>query len=203
MKRFFAAAICAFACTSTAGAAVGNPQGGGANNVVIALATGEDGTTREHSNIQAVPVASDTVASTNLALAMSVNCTGCHSAAVAVQVLIVFGSPSVFVPANVASATNGGCTACAAYAYAWQDVVQEPGPAYLSPTARMEIAQLRQQISDDVAAGAPWTPAAADALTDQLDALTAQLEAVVESEVVLAGGSPGAPPDRSVQSASD
>ena len=43
MKRFFAAAICAFACTSTAGAAVGYPQGGGPNNVVIALAMTNEG----------------------------------------------------------------------------------------------------------------------------------------------------------------
>jgi hypothetical protein len=187
MRRVFtlvllvAAAASAPAAADTVGA-----QGGGANNVVIVNGA-TDGAWRARSNLQIASVAGNTVASTNLADAEAAGCTGCRASAVAVQVLFVTGTPNVFTPANVAVAANGGCDTCGTYAYAWQYVLQTGGPVYLSPVGRLEVELLRQQIADTVASIDPASVEADQQLTAELDALTGQLESVVDHEVQLAG----------------
>ena len=82
-----------------AGVLVVPASAGGANHVVIAQNT-TDGATVVHAGTQVVPTAGDTVTSANIAVAANANCVGCHSTAVAVQILIVTGSPSTFTPGN-------------------------------------------------------------------------------------------------------
>ena len=151
---------------------------GGANNVVIVQNT-TDGATAARALTQVVPVASDTVTSANIATAANAGCIGCHSSAVAVQVLIVSGSPSTFTPANVAAASNGGCDSCGAYAYARQHWIQVSGPAVLDGATRLRIAQLRQEISDVTASILP-SDAATDPTLSRDHELDAQLGALSE-----------------------
>ena len=125
-------------------------QGGGANNVVLVQST-TDQTWLARSHVEVAPVAGDTVASANIASALATACTGCRASAVAVQVLFVTGDPSVFTPGNAATAVNAGCDSCATFAYAWQYVLQTSGPVHLSPTGRLEVIQLQQEIDDTVA----------------------------------------------------
>jgi hypothetical protein len=191
-RMLLIALVCAGFAAAPAGADTASPAGG-ANNVVL-VQTQSDGQWNERSHVQVAPVAGDTVASTNLAVAQATGCTGCRASAVAVQVLFVTGDPSVYTPSNVATAANGGCDTCGTYAYAWQYLLQTSGPAYLSPTGRLEVNQLGRQIADAVASIDPTSLAADQQLTDRLDALTAQLKTVVDDEVRLAGGNPSGAP---------
>jgi hypothetical protein len=102
-------------------------------------------------------------------------------------VLLVTGDPSVFTPANAATAVNAGCNGCGTFAYAWQYVLQTSGPVFLSPTGRLEVHELQQEIDDAVDASDPTSLDDDLRLTAQLDALTAQLKSVVDSEVQTAG----------------
>jgi Fe-S cluster biogenesis protein NfuA len=144
-----------------------------------------DGGTLVDASTQVIPVPMDTVTSGNVAIAINSNCVGCHSSAVAVQILIVRGSPSYFAPANAAAAANGACDSCGAYAYARQHWIQTSSNVHLSGAVRQQIAQIRQQIST-TAASIPPSDAATDPalerdheLDAKLDALTAQLTQVV------------------------
>src|ERR687888_1394552 len=87
---------------------------GGGNNVVI-VDNETNGQTLVDVSTQVIPVPTDTVTSGNVAVAINANCVGCHSTAVAIQILIVRGSPSYFAPENGAGAANGSCDTCGAY----------------------------------------------------------------------------------------
>ncbi|MDQ6617902.1 MAG: hypothetical protein M3083_24955 [Actinomycetota bacterium] len=60
----------------------------------------------------------------NIAFAHSFDCTGCRTVAVAIQVVVVQGSPSSFQPENGAAAVNDNCHSCQTFAYAHQYVIQ-------------------------------------------------------------------------------
>lgn len=186
MKRFLIVAALALTGLVPSATAATTATGGGANNVVIVKATA-DGATQARSHVQVAPVPGDTVASANIALATATACTGCRASAVAIQVLLVTGDPSVFTPANAATAVNAGCNGCGTFAYAWQYVLQLDGPVFLSPIGRLEVLQLRQQIDDAVDASDPTSLDDDLRLTAELDALTAQLKSVIDSEVQTAG----------------
>jgi hypothetical protein len=74
----------------------------------------------------ALDQAGSSVTDTNVAYAHSFDCTGCHSVAVAIQVVVVEGSPSNYQPQNGAVAINDNCQSCQTFAYAHQYVIQTP-----------------------------------------------------------------------------
>jgi Fe-S cluster biogenesis protein NfuA len=165
---------------------------GGGNNIVI-VENSTNGATMVDASTQVIPVPMDTVTSGNVAVAINTDCVGCHSSAVAVQILIVRGSPSYFGPQNGAGAANGGCDSCGAYAYARQHWIQTSSNAHLSGAVRQQIAELRQQISTTAASILP-----SDAATDptlardheldaRLNALTAELIQVVTTGLEQSG----------------
>jgi hypothetical protein len=162
------------------------PEGGGANNVVIAQ-TMFDTETLVRSTLQLSSVGGDSVTSANIATATATACTGCHSTAVAVQVVLVTGTPSYFVPANAATAVNAGCTACGSFAYAWQYVPQVSRGVHLSGDAQQQIAALRTEISQTAASIVPTDLASAQRLHALLDTLTAQVRRIVDGEIHAAG----------------
>lgn len=127
--------------------------GGGTNVVIVQNST--NGATMVDSSTQVIPVPMDTVTSGNGAIAINTDCVGCHSTAVAVQILIVRGSPSYFGPQNVAAVANGSCDTCGAYAYARQHWIFTTSDAHLSGAVRQRIAELRQEISDAAASILP------------------------------------------------
>ena len=165
---------------------------GGGNNIVI-VQNSTNGSALVDASTQVIPVPMDTVTSGNVAVAINTDCVGCHSTAVAVQILIVRGSPSYFGPQNGAGAANGGCDSCGAYAYARQHWIQTSSNAHLSGAVRQRIAQLRQEIATAAASILP-----SDAATDptlsrdheldaRLDALTNELIQVVTSGLEQSG----------------
>jgi Fe-S cluster biogenesis protein NfuA len=166
-------------------AVVPSSAGGGNNIVVVSNTT--DGQTLSSASTQVIPTPMDSVTSSNIAVAVNAGCTGCHSSAVAVQVLIVVGSPQNFQPGNAAAAANGGCESCGAYAYARQHWIQISGPAVLGGTARAQIDQIRQEIANVTSSILPSDGATDPSLTrdheldSELNALSDQLIQVVTS----------------------
>src|SRR5438552_18994124 len=118
-KRRIVTFVCALGVALNVAVSAGAEGSGGANQVVIVQNTTDD-TALVNARTQVVPVWSDTVTSANIAAAANAGCTGCHSTAVAVQILIVEGSPSTFRPGNAATAANGGCESGGAFAFARQ-----------------------------------------------------------------------------------
>jgi hypothetical protein len=175
--------------TTTAGAATAD---GGANNIVVAKTT-TDSFDVAKSHTQITPSPGPDVANKNVALATATGCTGCHATSVAVQVLFV-DSPRVFTPTNIATAVNSDCSGCGTFAYAWQYVIQADGPVHLSPEGRQQVDGIEQQIDDTASSIVPDTLADDLALQAKLDALTAQLQAVVDSQVRQSGTRPVVPP---------
>src|SRR5256885_4493671 len=125
---------------------VGSASAGGGNNVVI-VENSTNGATLVQASTQVIPVPMDVVTSSNVAIAINSDCVGCHSTAVAVQILIVVGSPSYFAPGNGAGAANGACDSCGAFAFARQHYIQTDRPPVLGGQARGRIDQLRADIA--------------------------------------------------------
>jgi hypothetical protein len=189
-KRRIITLLCTLVVAVGVVGSAGADASGGANQVVIVQNT-FDGTTLVNARTQVVPVAGDTVTSANIATAVNAGCTGCHSTAVAVQILIVEGSPSTFTPGNVAGAANGGCESCGAFAFARQHWIQVPLATTLSGDARAKITELRTEIAAAAASILPSDrttdpcavtldcPTRDDQLNDELMALSDQLIQVV------------------------
>ena len=167
---------------------------GGGNNVVI-VANTTDGATLASASTQVIPVPMDSVTSGNVAIAVNADCVGCHSSAVAVQILMVVGSPTYFAPGNAAAAANGGCDSCGAYAYARQHWIQTSSMPHLGGAVHQRIAELRQEIATTAASILPSDAATDPSLTRdheldaQLNALTNELIQVVTAGVEASSGS--------------
>jgi hypothetical protein len=159
---------------------------GGGNNIVVVSNT-TDGQTLASASTQVIPVPMDSVTSSNIGVAVNAGCTGCHSSAVAVQILMVVGIPHDFEPGNAAGAANGGCESCGAYAYARQHWIQISGPAVLGGDARAQIDEIRQEIANVTSSILPSdgatdpTLARDHELDTKLNALSDQLIQVVTS----------------------
>src|SRR2546421_5689825 len=130
--------------------AVQPSSAGGGNNVVVVSNT-TDGQTLASSSTQVIPVPMDSVTSSNVAVAANAGCVGCHSSAVAVQILMVVGSPHYFAPGNAAAAANGGCDSCGAYAYARQHWIQTSSMPPLGGAGHQRNAELRQGVGTPAA----------------------------------------------------
>ncbi|HEX2048677.1 MAG TPA: hypothetical protein VHF27_12995 [Acidimicrobiales bacterium] len=178
--------IACLGCLTTGLAGVaGADTGGGANNVVIAQNTA-DGRFFSRSGVMVAQNPGETVANSNLAIAESTDCAGCHTVSVAMQVVVVENeSPNDFRPANAATAVNGNCTSCQTYAFAYQYIVQPGTPVTLSASAQQGIAGIRLRVRDAAASGAPFYE-----LKAVLDGLCNELAGVVTSDLGLTDARP-------------
>lgn len=161
--------------------AAGADTAGGANNVVMVSTTAGSGTaTRARLQVAGDP--GPTVANQNLAVARSTDCTGCHTVAVAMQVVLVEGSPNDFEPANAASASNANCDSCTTFAYAYQYVLEPGRPVYLSSGAQQTLATLRGEADSLAASDLSYLD-----LKAQLDSLFDQFVQTVSEDLRAAG----------------
>jgi hypothetical protein len=104
-----------------AAATAGGDQGHGDDNAAVAINT-EDGSSRFRFAFALDRERDDVVDNQNGALAYS-SCESCRTTAIAVQIVLVVGSPSTVTPTNAALALNENCTACESFATAFQFVV--------------------------------------------------------------------------------
>ena len=181
---------------------------GGGNNVVVVSNT-MDSQTLATASTQVIPVPMDDVTSSNVAVAVNAGCVGCHSSAVAVQILIVVGSPHDFEPGNGAAAANGGCDSCGAYAYARQHWIQISGPPVLGGSARAQIGEIRQEIANVTSSILPSDGATDPSLTrdheldTELNALSNELIQVVTSALQDSGANATTLLDKTEESTPD
>lgn len=116
-----------------------------------------------------------TVANQNVALVQA-SCSTCRTVGVAIQIVVVQGTPSNYTPQNGAVAVNTACTACQTFAYANQVVIQTTST--VSPAAARYLDQAEAIASQvDAAAHSGET---FEQMSAQLDSLTQQLANLVK-----------------------
>jgi putative peptide zinc metalloprotease protein len=121
----------------------GSP-GASTDNVAVASNT-QDGRTVVALAIKIVQTDSSTVDAANAAVAAA-SCTDCQTVAVALEGVLVIGSPDNFSPTNLALAINSECTNCQTLAAAYQKVVQHDTRVRISGEGRREIAAIRTDL---------------------------------------------------------
>jgi hypothetical protein len=151
--------------------------GTGPDQVVWAKTTGTNATDLL-SGVQVGRYKGDNLQSTNVARADSTDCTDCRTVAVAVQAVLVKGSPQTATPINAALAINQNCERCTTYAFAYQYVVSTEDRVVLTRRGRRRVAALREQI--DTAAHSDLSP---DVLNARLHDLAVDFRAAIDADL--------------------
>jgi putative peptide zinc metalloprotease protein len=138
------------------------------DNAAIAINTEDDSSIFKFA-FEIRRVAGDVVDNQNAAVAFN-QCERCRSVAVAIQIVLVVGSPSTVTPGNVAVAVNYECTLCEALAMAYQFVVGVPEDFHFSGEAMSEMKRIRNEIRRlrKLDLPIPELKARIDALADRL-----------------------------------
>jgi hypothetical protein len=170
-------------------------QGEGAqSNIVIAANTTPAQPVVRVGAAVAFDAGSGPVTDANIASARSFDCTGCSTEAVAVQVVVIEGYPSIIAPQNAAVAVNQNCQTCQTFAYASQYVITTHHVTYLSESVREQLAGLVQEIDQVTASGVSFATMSAE-----LDLISAQYYDVVAQAVQTQTVAPDAFAHRDVQ----
>jgi putative peptide zinc metalloprotease protein len=150
------------------------------DNAAIAINT-KDGSSLFKFAFSIKKVAGEVVDQTNAAVAYA-SCDQCQTTAIAIQIVLVTGSPSVVTPTNLALALNEGCTLCETFAGAYQIVLSTGGPVRFTDEGRRRIAAIRKEIKD--LRDSDLSPFE---LKARLDPLVDELKQVLATELVPIG----------------
>ena len=129
--------------TSTTSTTPSSP-GASTDNVAVASNT-TDGRNVFALALKIVQTDASTIDATNAAVAAA-SCTDCQTVAIALEGVLVIGSPDTFDPTNLALAINTDCTNCQTLATAYQQVVQYDTRVRITAAGRQEIAAIRQDL---------------------------------------------------------
>jgi putative peptide zinc metalloprotease protein len=151
-------------------------DGGSADNAAVAINT-KDGKSIFDFAFSIRRVAGDVVDETNAAVAYN-ECEECRAVAVAIQIVLVVGHPSVVTPTNLAVAVNYQCTLCESLAMAYQFVIGVPAGFDFSKDALEEIRRIRQEIKRLGKEDLPL-----DELRTRIDALADRLRTILRDEI--------------------
>jgi putative peptide zinc metalloprotease protein len=122
----------------------------------------------------------------NAAIAVA-SCTSCTTVAIAIQAVVVFGQPRVFMPTNVSVALNEACTDCQTLASAYQDVIQVSAPVHLSAAGREQVEAVGRALAALAESKLPIVE-----IQQRADALHRDLVATLGTELV--PDDPSSPP---------
>jgi hypothetical protein len=147
------------------------------DNIVVARNT-TDGSSLFKFAFDIRRITGAVVDQTNAAVAYS-SCVSCKTTAIAIQILLVEGSPSTFTPQNIAVAVNENCTACQTFAAAYQFVVQTNGPVRFTHQGWRQLHQIRKAIK--ALEDQDLSPAEMDA---RLKDLMTRLQQVLQTQLV-------------------
>ena len=128
-------------------AAGAEDTGTGPDQVIWAKTTGA-GASDLLSGVQVGSYKGDELRSANVARADSTDCTDCRTVAVAVQAVLVKGSPHTASPTNAAIAINENCVSCTTYAFAYQYVLATEDRVVLTRRGRREVTAIQERIYD-------------------------------------------------------
>jgi hypothetical protein len=123
-------------------------------------------------------VASDVVDQTNTAVAFN-QCEECRAVAVAIQIVLVVGQPSVVTPGNLAVSVNYECTLCESLAMAYQFVIGVPEDFHFSGDAMSDIKQIRNEIRKLM----KEEGLSIDELRRRIDALADRLRVIIREDI--------------------
>ena len=111
------------------------------DNAAIAINT-KDGSSLFKFAFSLRKVAGDVVDNQNAAVAYA-SCESCQTTAIAIQIVLVTGSPSTVVPENYAVSVNESCTSCRTFSAAFQFVIGVEDPSVgLSKEGQRELKQI-------------------------------------------------------------
>ncbi|HEV7886900.1 MAG TPA: hypothetical protein VGO92_05020, partial [Acidimicrobiales bacterium] len=147
------------------------------DNSAIAVNT-KDGSSIFKLAFSIVKVSGDVVDATNTAIAYA-SCTECQTTAIAIQFVIVEGSPSTFTPQNVAVAVNEHCSMCDTLASAYQFVIQVSGPVRLSWEGRKQMHELVRELKALAESGLTGP-----AIQAKVDDIAKRMYAVMSTQLV-------------------
>jgi putative peptide zinc metalloprotease protein len=128
------------------GLAAGAPGAAKADNSAIAINT-HDGSSVFRFAFAIRHVGGDVVDETNSAVAFA-SCTDCQTTAIAIEIVLMEGSPSTYTPINQAIAINYECQMCLTFAAAYQFVIQGTGPMHFTGAGYRDLERIAQAIRD-------------------------------------------------------
>lgn len=128
------------------GPALAHPALARADNSAVEINT-KDGSSLFKFAFAIKRVAGDVVDEQNAAVSYA-SCTQCQTVAIAIEIVLVTGDPSVVTPTNLAIAINDQCTLCVTVADAYQFVVSAPADFSFSPHGMQEIRRIVNEIRD-------------------------------------------------------
>ena len=152
------------------------------DNTAIAINT-KDGAALFKFAFSVKRVAGDVVDNTNAAVAFA-SCENCQTVAIAIQIVLVTGDPSVVTPTNLALAFNVECTLCETMASAYQFVFGNGDNMRFTADGRRLLAEIRKEFHDLRKESDGLTLAEIDA---RVKALVERIRAVLQNELVPAG----------------
>ncbi len=150
------------------------------DNLALAINT-RDGSSLFRFAFEIRRVAGEVVDNQNVAVAYS-SCTGCRTLAIAIQIVIVTGSPSIVTPVNAAVAVNENCTLCETFASAYQFVIGGSGPLRLTGEGQSRIRAIANEVRRLGRSDLPI-----EEIQARLDELMAELKHVLQTQLVPAG----------------
>jgi putative peptide zinc metalloprotease protein len=152
------------------------------DNTAIAINT-KDGSALFKFAFSVKRVAGDVVDNGNAAVAFS-SCENCQTVAIAIQIVLVTGDPSVVTPTNLAIALNYECTLCETMASAYQFVFGNGDNMRFTADGRRMLAEIRQEFHDLRKESESLSLAEIDA---RVRALVDRIRVVLQNELVPAG----------------
>jgi hypothetical protein len=186
MRRSISAMACLVAvvllCASPAMA--DGQEGGAHSNVVQAVNSDPTNPVVRTRSVVAFD-SGPNVTDTNIAFARSHDCTGCRTVAVAVQVVVVEGTPSNYQPQNAAVSVNENCQSCQTFAYAHQYVIQTSHDYGYQDDGNDQLWSIQSQIWRVAHSGEDFAT-----MSSQLDQLSTEYYNAVYQSVQNRGDSP-------------
>lgn len=189
MKRLALLVLGSLVAATVWVAAPASAQSSGNDNTAVATNTKDDSFVFKFA-FKVTRAAGDTVDAGNAAAAVA-SCSYCETVAVAVQVVLVSGTPNTFTPTNVAIAYNQDCYECTTLADAFQFVFGTgPRPVHLTAEGNRKLAEIRLQYEQLRHSGLPL-----DQLQARIEELAQEVYQVFVTYLVPAGPPSGASPD--------
>lgn len=183
LRRFTAFALVATAGAAPLGVAQADDDAPAKRGENVAIATVEkDGARAFDAKWQVVRQRGGAIEQRNAATATA-RCTDCRATAIAFQVVVVEGSPSIINPRNEAVAINTECTRCTVYAGARQFVRVVRGPVRFTSAGRSTLRDVRVTLR--ALEGQELTPAQ---LTAAVEEQEARVRAVLDEQLVAKDG---------------
>jgi putative peptide zinc metalloprotease protein len=139
--------VALLAVLALAGLGFGAPSAARADDNTAVVINTKDGASIFKFAFKIRKIGGDVVDETNAAVAYS-SCTSCQTVAIAIEIVLVTGNPSVVTPTNVAIAINDQCTLCVSVADAYQWVISVPADFRFSHDALRQIKEIVQAIHD-------------------------------------------------------